>query len=220
MRRKECGCFITPETKNKVQKNGNKHCYIYYHFTQKKGAHNAEWIEEKELDKMFQKVFARLKIPKEELARLNQTLKEAHSGKIKYTKDSIDYHNREIAKIQNRIESAYEDKCDGSLSKEEFDDLRSKWHKQKGAHMVSLEKVQKADEEYYIAVSYLLEIAAKGDKLFKYASMGEKRELIGLIGQNLYFDGQNIDFIPYKPFDTLLNCNNDSMWLLGLDSNQ
>lgn len=49
--------------------------------------------------------------------------------------------------------------------------------------------------------------------MFLDAEPNEKRELIGLLGQNLILDGKNVQITLYKPFDTLASCLDGSLWL-------
>jgi DNA invertase Pin-like site-specific DNA recombinase len=159
---KQCGCAITPEAKNKKQKNGKEHNYVYYHCTGKRGKHsNLEYVEEKQLDKVLGKLFDECTIPESELPRLEQILKEAHGGKIAFNKEQVNYHNTEIAKLQKRIETAYEDKCDGSITQSQYDNYRAKWRSQQKLHERKLSTLSQTDEQYYITVAYLLEIAAR-----------------------------------------------------------
>ena len=217
---KTCGCAITPEAKTKKQKNGNVHNYAYYHCTAKRGKHkNLEWVEERELNRILGSLFDDCKIPESELPRLEQTLKDAHGGKVKFNKEQVQYHQKEIAKLQKRIESAYEDKCDGSITQSQYDQFRLKWREQQKQHERKLARLSQVDEQYYITVSYLLEIASRGKELFLAAQPNEKRELIGLLGQNLLLDGKSVQITLYKPFDTLASCLDGSVWLRGEDSN-
>jgi site-specific DNA recombinase len=218
---KGCGCAITPEAKKKKQKNGNEHNYVYYHCTGKRGKHkDMEWLEEKELDTILGQLFDECKIPESELPRLEQTLKEAHGGKVQFNKQQVSYHTTEIAKLQKRIEAAYEDKCDGSITQAQYDNVRAKWRSQQKLNERKLARLSETDEQYYITVAYLLEIAARGKELFAAAEPNEKRELIGLLGQNLLLDGNEVQITLYKPFSTLASCVDGSIWLRGLDSNQ
>ncbi len=60
---------------------------------------------------------------------------------------------------------------------------------------------------------YLLEIAARGKELFEAAEPNEKRELIGLLGQNLLLDGNKVQITLYKPFSDIASCLDGSVWL-------
>jgi DNA invertase Pin-like site-specific DNA recombinase len=221
---KTCGCAITMEPKDKKQKNGNKHHYTYYHCTgksKKLGKHEGiEWLEEAEITEVLGQLFDECKLPDSEIPRLEQTLKEAHASKSKFNNQQFDYHNTEIKKIQNRIEVAYDDKCDGSITQAEYDARRKKWREQQKQHEAKLGKLSKVDEQYYITVAYLLDIAARGKELFMAAESAEKRELIGLLGQNLFLEGRKVEITLYKPFSDLATCVNGSIWLGGLGSNQ
>ena len=106
------------------------------------------------------------------------------------------------------------------ITQAQYDNYRSKWRSQQKLHERKLARLSQTDEQYYITVSYLLEIAAHGKELFKHASPNEKRELIGLLGSNLLLDGKMVQITLYKPFSTLASCLDGSIWLRGLDSNQ
>ena len=218
---KTCGCAITPEPKVKKQKNGNIHHYTYYHCTAKRGKHEGiEWLEENEITQTLSELFDDCKIPEDELPRLVQTLQEAHDGKVNFHREQVNYHNTEIRKFQNRIEKAAEDKYDGSITQEEYDNMRTKWRALQKDHQKKLARLTQADEEYYLTVSYLMDIAARGSELFKAAEPNEKRELIGLLGQNLLLDGKTVQISLNKPFDALASCRNDNNWLRRSGSNR
>ena len=169
---------------------------------------------------MFSSLFDKCRIPTDELPRLEETLKQSHGGKVQFNKAQVRHYNAEIAKLQNRIETAYEDKCDGSITQAEYDNLRAKWRASQKVYQRKLDRLSKADEEYYITVAYLLEISARGKELFLEAEPNEKRELIGLLGQNLLLDGRKVQINLFKPFDTLASCQNDNLWLRESDSNR
>lgn len=218
---KRCGCAITPEEKKKKQKNGNEHSYIYYHCTGKRGKHEKiEWVEEKALDSIIGNLFNECKVPKNELPRIEKTLNESHGSKAQFNKQQMDHYRTEVAKLQKRIEVAYEDKCDGSITQAHYDNVRSQWRLQQKYNERKLARLSETDEQYYVTISYLLEIASRGKELFMNANTNEKRELIGLLGQNLLLDGNIVQITLNKPFSTLASCIDESTWLRGLGSNQ
>lgn len=211
---KACGCAVTAEVKTKKQKNGNVHTYTYYHCTGKRGKHpKMDWLEEADLTEIFAQLFDECKLPEAELVRLEQTLKEAHGGKVQFNREQVGYHNNEMAKLEKRIETAYEDKCDGSITQAEYDKKRAKWRAEQKQHERKLSKLTQADEQYYITVAYLLEIAACGRELFIGSNPDEKRELLGLSGSNLLLDGKKVEITLYSPFNVLASCNEHSVWL-------
>jgi hypothetical protein len=103
------------------------------------------------------------------------------------------------------------------ITQAEYDKKRAKWRQQQKLHERKLARLSEVDEQYYVTVAYLLEIAARGSELFKAAEPNEKRELIGLLGQNLLLDGKNVQITLYKPFDTLASCLDSSIWLTTIE---
>lgn len=105
-----------------------------------------------------------------------------------------------------------------SITPSQYDQYRAKWRRQQKHHQKKLDRLSETDEQYYVTVSYLLDIVARGKELFEAANPNEKRELIGLLGQNLLLDGKKVQITLYKPFDTLASCVDDSTWLPLLDA--
>lgn len=82
-----------------------------------------------------------------------------------------------------------------------------------------MEKLQFADEEYYITSEYLLKLASNAGKLFESSEAHEKRLLLKMALQNLELDGKKVRFIYQKPFDEIANYASRFAWLRGQDSN-
>jgi len=183
---KQCGCSITPEKHVKKQKNGNINTWTYYHCTGSKGKHKDVWIEEKELTKQFAKIYKHMKVPEVELENMVKTLRESHDGKIKFNEEVFDHCNSEIKKREKRIEDAYIDKLDGGITRDVYDNLRKRFRKEQDEFKEKLARLERADEEYYITVSYLLELASRSYELFTGSEPDEKREIIQLTLLNLY----------------------------------
>lgn len=80
-------------------------------------------------------------------------------------------------------------------------------------HEKALTRLRGADEQYYVTITHLMKLATMARELFEEADINEKRELIGLVGSNLFLDGKKLLFNLVKPFDTLALCNDNSLWL-------
>lgn len=104
------------------------------------------------------------------------------------------------------------------ITQAQYDDYRTKWRSQQKLHERKLARLTTVDEQYYVTVTYLLEIAKRGAELFMGADINEKRELIGLLGQNLFLDGKKVEITLYKPFSDIASCVNDSIWLTLADT--
>lgn len=216
---KECGCSMTPELHTKKQKNGNIHSYIYYHCTGARGKHEDIWIEEKSLTKQFSEIYKKMHIPKTYLQHMVGTLKEAHEGKINFNTEMFDEYNNQIKKLEGRIERLYIDKLDGSITQEEYDNLRKRFRQEQQEFKDKLARLEQADEEYYINASYLLELASKSFELFTGSEPEEKREIIQLTLQNLSYKAGKIIYTMQKPFDSIFETSSSLNWGGWWDSN-
>lgn len=78
----------------------------------------------------------------------------------------------------------------------------------------------KADEEFLISSSYILELAHNGYSLFKSSQTSKKREILNFVFANFQADGSKLLYKTKEPFWELLFCAESWKWLPELDSNQ
>jgi hypothetical protein len=114
--------------------------------------------------------------------------------------------------LQRRIEKAYEDKLDGSITTEQYNKFRANWTKQKEEYEAKLARISKADKEYYITASYLLELASRSYELFFGSEPEQKRQIITLTLQNLTLKDGNLCYDWVKPFDSISISNKRLQW--------
>lgn len=104
-------------------------------------------------------------------------------------------------------------KANMRITTEEFEHYRAKQRDKQVQHEKAIARLRGADEQYYVTVTHLMKLATMARELFEEAEIYEKRELIGLVGSNLFLDGKKLLFNLVKPFDTLALCNDNSLWL-------
>lgn len=75
------------------------------------------------------------------------------------------------------------------------------------------ERLDKADQQFYVTAGYLLSIFEHAEKLFEVAQTDEKRQIIGLLLSNLQLDGKKFTFTLKEPFASVLSHANGSLWL-------
>lgn len=159
----------------------------YYYCTNSKRIHKKKpkGTNDTKLTDIFANLFKQIQIPEKDLQWIVQALKESHSGKKEFTKQEIEHYRKEIDKYQSRIENAYEDKLDGSITQELYDKYRKEWSKEKQKYQDKLDKLNYADEKYYSTASQLLELASRSYELFMGSEPEQKRQIISLTLQNL-----------------------------------
>jgi DNA invertase Pin-like site-specific DNA recombinase len=204
----DCGCTITPERK--------KGKYVYYHCTQYKGKHNAEFVKEEDLLVQVSGLLKQIAIPDDVLEQLITDLKSNHESKIAYHHNSMDSLKAEYDRYEKRLEVMYQDRLDGRITTDEYDKLAKEFYAKKEDLLIQMEDHNKADKNYYLASSMILKLANKAYKLFESSKDKQKRQLLSLILQNCQLAGKKLEFSLKMPFDVILQCSKSSEWLATL----
>ncbi len=78
----------------------------------------------------------------------------------------------------------------------------------------------KADEQFLITSSYILELANRAYELFESSQAEQKRRLLNFVFANFSAQGSKLQYKIKEPFNELLFASKSSNWLPQLDSNQ
>lgn len=203
IRCKECGLSVSPER----HKN-----YVYYCCTQYKGKHGAKWIREEEITKQLAQVFKSLIIPEDIQNHIIHTLQKTHQEKITFHNSQLDKLSKEQKELTKMMDNLYLDKLKGKINDEQYDKFYQTFTAQKNDINLKLEQLSEAENNYYLSTKYVLELTNKTYDLFLSSEVQEKRQLITLVLQNIYLDGENIVYEAHKPFDVILNTAHSSLW--------
>jgi hypothetical protein len=83
-------------------------------------------------------------------------------------------------------------------------DKKLKEYKEKQSEINSeLQKHNVADENYYITVNTVLNLAQRAAEIFKSSEVPEKRQLLGFLLQNAQLQDKQFAFDLKKPFDSI-----------------
>ena len=207
----KCGCMVTPEKA--------KDKYVYYHCTQYKGKHNAEWLREEEITGQYGQLFKKLQMPQEVLEEIVDSLKSVHQGKSEFREEQLKKLTEEKDRNAKRIENMYMDRLDGRITADGYDKMYKGFREKIDGIDSKLSNLQKAEDDYYLTSKYLLELTQKAYNLFVSSEIEEKRQILKLILQNSVLDGRLVKYSLLKPFDTILKYADSQAWLPREDSN-
>ena len=215
-----CGCTISPDPKTKRQKNGNIHRYFYYHCSNGKKVHDKLTnITEDELNNGIRQILKAFHIPAERMVQLRNDLNETQASK----NDFYTSQRRELAtrrkQLSNRQQNTYDLLADKSITLEQYNENNARYAEELSEIQRREERLDKADQQFYVTAGYLLSIFEHAEKLFEVAQTDEKRQIIGLILSNLQLDGKKFTFTLKEPFASVLSHANGSLWLGWRDSN-
>lgn len=210
----QCECRITPELKKRKLSNGEINNHIYYHCTNYHKVHDKVLnIKESYLDEQFASLFEKLEIPKEKLEELANTLRQSHEDKNDFVEQEMNYLNGLLKKQRTRVSLAYEDRLDGSITMEKFEEIRKAAEEKEDEITVKVASLEKANREYYMTVSRLVEIASRSADIFSRSKPHEKRALLNLVLQNVVLDDEIVRYEVKYPFSEVLKYAPRSKWL-------
>lgn len=205
----ECGCIVTPEKKTKPSGK----TYHYYHCTQYKGKHGAEWLSEEDLTTQFSNLFSQLTVPSDVADDIVKSLKSSHSDKVEFHDSMLKRYQNDYDMYENRITKMYEDKLDGSITQSFYEEKRIEYRKKQKAINEKIAKLHIADEEYYLNSEYILKLVTNAKSLFESSEPDEKRLLLKMSLQNLTLDGKKVRYDWINPFNKIAFCASRSAWL-------
>ncbi len=175
------------------------------------------WLTEDDLTKQFSALIAQLKMPKNEVEGIVTTLKSSHKDKSEFHNSLLNSYQSEHRKLENRIEKAWEDKIDGSITQSFYEEKRKEYRDKQKVLNSKMGKLQVADEEYYLNSEYLLKIALHAKELFESSEAQEKRLLLKMTLQNLRLEGKIVRYDWIKPFGKIAYYASRLDWLALTD---
>jgi len=203
---KHCGLRITFEIA--------KGKYIYGHCTNHYGnCPNNEWVKVEVIDAQVKDLLQDLSISQEVMNELIRELRDNHKAKVEYHTRTMKNLQSEYDRIENRLDSMYEDKLDGNITQDKYDTLLDKYKKIQADLLLQMEQHSNADENYFVKASKLLELAHNAHELFEKADAYQKRELLFYLFQNSQMDGKKLIPSLKMPFDAILEANKTKDWL-------
>lgn len=210
-----CGCAMSPETA--------KGKFIYYSCTNAKKdiCDRKVYIREEDLLKPIYEVLKTFEsIPQATIDKIVDGLKQSSQSKGLYHKNAIDGLQQEYNSIQVRIERLLDLHLDSSITKDEYDRKLKEFKERQYEINLQIEEHTRADENYYVTASTVLNLAKNALQLFESSEVNEKRALLNYLLQNSVADGRKLVFDLRKPFDTILSTANQPIGLRGLGSDQ
>ena len=109
---------------------------------------------------------------------------------------------------------------DLSITKKDYDEIKTYLDVDRNNIEVKLQTFPTADNSFNDTIGTIFELASKSHKLLKSSEIEEKRRIISILFPNLKMDVGNLIFRLRKPFDMLVDCKDNPVWLGWLDSNQ
>ena len=197
-----CGCQLTAELK--------KGKYIYYHCTGRRGGDcKKDYIREEKIDKLIAALIDKIShsIPEDIYPKAVKAVKEMNTIGVDYSTNSYDQISKKLKVLDKRISSLYEDKIDGVITKEFWEEKHNEWTKEKNKLTIQLQSISKTNDTLVEGSNLLLEVLKDLPQLYLQANTIEKKQILHLIGSNFSYKDKKLSIVLNPAFDYLLNFN-------------
>jgi DNA invertase Pin-like site-specific DNA recombinase len=195
-----CGCQLTAELK--------KGQYIYYHCTGKRGGNcKKDYIREEKFDKLIMELLEKIAhaIPEDIYPKAVQAVKDMHSMNREYSSNSYEQIAKKLSTIEKRIDALYEDKIDGRISLEFWEEKNKAWQKEKNKLSIQLQSISKSNDTLRECSNLLLNVIKDLPQLYLQGNKVEKKQILNLIGSNFTYKDKELSIVLNSVFDYLLN---------------
>ena|SRR3989344_1237277 len=209
-----CGCSMSPETA--------KGKFIYYSCTNAKKniCDKKVYIPEKNfLMPVYEVLKTFNSIPQAKIDSIVEGLKKSNENKDVYHKEAIRSLRQEYDAIQIRLSRLTDLLLDQSITKDFYDNKLKEMKQKQYDINIQLENHTRADENYYITASTVLNLAKNALSLFESSEVLEKRAMLNFLLQNCVANGKKLEFDLRSPFNHILNFANQPTWLREQGSN-
>ena len=196
---KKCGCAITPE----IQKGK----YIYYRCTNYKEICKRVWIREEELLEPIKKMLKNLALPQKDIDDITKDLRTVEQSKNEFHQKALAGLRVEYDKVDNRIKVMYEDRLDGRITPDMYDNKLKEYKEKQQKLTIEMSKYQRANQNYYLTANKVLSLAQRAYEVFEGSEVEEKRQFLNFLLQNCQLDGRKLVFFLKSPFNSLFSYN-------------
>ena len=204
-------CLVTAEIK--------KGKYIYYRCTGHRGKCELPYFREEDLGDRLGQFLKNIQIPDDILTRLTSSLLSDTNRQATIQKEQRERLNQRLASVRRRIDQAYTDKLDGTISDEFWGRKAEEWQVEERQILLGLQGLDQIQPQRTLDAARILELANKAYSLYVTQPPAEKAKLLKTVLSNCAVDAVNIHPTYKKPFDLIFLENQNAGWRARRDSN-
>ena len=196
---KSCGGAVTASRVKKQQKNGNKHQYIYYHYSKRKDKNCKQKsypLNQKDLEPQVLKFLKEITIVPEvyDWAMAQAKAKKDNDQDLK---DKIlATHKDNLARANNKIQNLIDMLADKDISREEYAERRKKCEAEITKAEEEIFKIEDKIRKQKERITDTYELMTNLQKKFKKGSPAVKKDYILKLGSNLSLEDKKLVIMP------------------------
>ena len=163
-------------------------------------------FRQEELEKEILPYLNKITIKNQRLAEwIKKALQESHQDEVEYHNKSLEELNHRYEQIQKRLNALYDDKLDGNITPEFYEEKFKQYTEEKEEILASIEMQSSAQTKYFELGISILELSQRAKEIYQKAEIEEKRRLLKLIFSNFYLEEGKLKINYSKPFEVLAN---------------
>lgn len=209
-----CGCSITGEEQQGKSGNGR---YRYYHCTHGKRATDLNWYKKKfgtnycmqkrwreeEIADLISNALGRLYIDDFISAKIREQLKRTHVEEEASEKKESRRLETEITRKKNNLNLLYQDRLDGTITKEEYVEKRLVIQRDLDIIQSAKDRMARHNVKYKEQGSEIIELLRGFKEVYLAADLEGKAKILSVMLRQVILKGEETQFIWQVPFDTL-----------------
>ena len=202
----ECGAMVTAENKTKVQKNGVTRHYVYYHCTKRKDKNcTQKAVQEMEIESQIHEILKTIVLPSDFVKWALDCIR-SDSQKHEYeSMKKVTQYQMQLSKVQKISDGLIEMRAGNEISEQEYIVKRKKLAQEKEELTQIIQGLQESTDDWFGRVEKTFDFAENAPKVFQNGSDQDKRELLSLLGSNLYLYDKKVTIELKKPFEFIQN---------------
>ncbi len=161
-------------------------------------------MREVELAKQFGQALRAIKINDHVLDWLVTALRSSFKDEKTFHQQAIARLQAEHTRIQQRIDTMYEDRLDGRITAEMFERKHQEFDDRLHGIERDIQRHRNANYTYIEEGAMLLEVAHHAADLYETRPINEKKNILQAVLSNSTFSGGKLHPVYRKPFDTLV----------------
>ncbi|MEW6610421.1 MAG: recombinase family protein [Patescibacteria group bacterium] len=182
----ECGSTITAEEKIKRQKNGNVHCYIYYHCTKRLNPRCTQRnTEVKDLHRQITGVIDSLRIPPEFHEWAMKWFRVQHEKESEGRNALLASQQREYTLCVKKLDGLIDMRAAGQITDEEFTAKKSDLTKEKHRLEEFLADTGNRVDRWLEVADDMFTFVRLAKEKFETGSLELKRQILSCLGSKL-----------------------------------
>lgn len=211
------GRMVTADHKVKKLASGGTASWTYLRCWKPEEPAKIMYVREDKVIDQVEHALRRLTIPQEVMDWLQGYLRTLDGTEREFLRRQTAELKREYEKVQARLDGLMDLLMDGAINRGDFDRRRAGFRERQVEIEAQLASHRAGDDGFKDALLGLLELSRSAIRMWDGSQIEQKRQLAGLLFENLRLEGGKLCYDLRKPFCWFAECREVAEWLPLID---